>query len=329
MHKLLTNINIKSLMNSLKKSKVLVTGATSYLGIRLIEQLENKVGQIIGITQNVQKRVLFSEGFGKKVKLFNLDIKNFYKTKIFIKKIKPDRIIHLAAYSNADRDKQIIKKSMEVNATGLINLLKSIEKTKINSVVNVSTVDVYGNARPPFSETSMASPISPYGIFKLSAENISNLYYHVYNLPIVNLRLSMVYGCLQPPNKIIPFIIESCIKRKKIKMTLGHQTRDFIYVDDAVNAIIRASISKSAFGKTFNIASGQEISIRDLTKKISRLTKRSLRVSFGKLPMKKGDMISMRIKTDHAKKVLKWKAKTSLENGLKKVIKSDKKIRWL
>ena len=57
-------------MNSLKKSKVLVTGATSYLGIRLIEQLENKVGQIIGITQNVQKRVLFSEGFGKKVKLF-------------------------------------------------------------------------------------------------------------------------------------------------------------------------------------------------------------------------------------------------------------------
>ena len=164
-------------MNSLKKSKILVTGATSYLGIRLIEQLENKVGQIIGITQNVQKRVLFSEGFGKKVKLFNLDIKNFYKTKIFIKKIKPDRIIHLAAYSNADRDKQIIKKSMEVNATGLINLLKSIEKTKINSVVNVSTVDVYGNAIPPFSETSMASPISPYGIFKLSAENISNLYY--------------------------------------------------------------------------------------------------------------------------------------------------------
>ena len=71
-------------MNSLKKSKVLVTGATSYLGIRLIEQLENKVGQIIGITQNVQKRVLLSEGFGKKVKLFNLDIKNFYKTKIFI-----------------------------------------------------------------------------------------------------------------------------------------------------------------------------------------------------------------------------------------------------
>ena len=154
-----------------------------------------------------------------------VDTQNFYKTKAFIKKIKPDRIVHLAAYSNADRDKQIIKKSMEVNAIGLINLLKSIEKIKINSIVNVSTVDVYGNARPPFSETGMTNPISPYGIFKLSAENISNLYYHVYNLPVVNLRLSMVYGCLQPSNKIIPFIIESCIKRKNRTRTCNNIDR--------------------------------------------------------------------------------------------------------
>lgn len=308
-------------MNGLKGLKVLVTGYPGFVSMHLVQRLK-KEGALIFVFKNPSSKegLLEKQIIKSQVKVFDVDITNFSSIESCVKKIKPEIIFHLAACTNAQRTSKIIDECIKVNIEGTANLLRALKRTKYKSFVNVSSTEVYGPIAVPFNEVQRAQPISPYGMSKLAAEHICNFYFKIYHFPIVNLRMSMIYGEFQPADKIIPHLILSCLKKKGLQLTAGRQTRDLVYVGDAVEALVRASLAKKASGETINIGSGQEITIHDLVLKIVKKTKISGKINFGTIPAKRGEIVRMRVTTTKAKKILGWKPKITLEKGLEKVI---------
>src|SRR3989344_5894223 len=220
-------------MKSLKGLRVMVTGYPGFVSMHLVARLK-KEGALIFVLQNPFSKgdLLEKQIIKSRIKVFDVDITNFSSIQSCVKKIKPEIIFHLAAYTNAQRTSNIIDECIKVNIEGTANLLRALEKTRYKSFVNVSSSEVYGPISVPFKEVQRAQPISPYGMSKLAAEHICNFYFKIYHSPIVNLRISMIYGEFQPEDKIIPHLILSCLKKKDLQLTAGRQTRDFVYVED-------------------------------------------------------------------------------------------------
>src|SRR5262249_31551377 len=131
--------------------------------------------------------------------------------------------------------------------------------------VYVGTGDVYGDAPAPFREDGPVSPLSPYAVSKYAAERYCRMFHQAYGWPIVCVRPFNAYGPWQSTDRVIPEIILTGLTRKPLKMTEGRQTREFTYVDDEVDAFVRALTVPSVDGEVFNIGSGQEMSMRDIT----------------------------------------------------------------
>lgn len=298
---------------SLRRSKILVTGFPGFISLHLIRKIQKEKGRVFAIKEpssilSPLARQLVKNG----LKVFDADIGNFKSVQRIIAKVRPTIIFHLAAYTNAERNADVFDQCLKTNIQGTLNLLLALEEIPYKSFINISSVEAYGIA---------SQPVSPYGISKLAAENICNFFHKIYHRPTVNLRLPMVYGEYQPVHKIIPSLVLPLLKQRTIKMTSGEQTRDFIYVEDAVEAFIKAVENKRAFGETIGIGSGREISIKKLALKILEYTGSSSKIRFGALPTKQGEIMRARVSVRKAGKILGWKPKTSLKTGLKKVIK--------
>ena len=217
-------------MKSLKGLRVLVTGYPGFVSVHLIERLK-KEGALIFVLQNPFSKgdLLEKQIIKSRIKVFDVDITNFSSIQSCVKKIKPEIIFHLAAYTNAQRTSNIIDECIKVNIEGTANLLRALKRTKYKSFVNVSSTEVYGPISVPFKEVQRAQPISPYGMSKLAAEHICNFYFKIYHSPIVNLRISMIYGEFQQEDKIIPHLIHSCLKKKDLQLTAGRPTKHFFF----------------------------------------------------------------------------------------------------
>ena len=308
-------------MNGLKGLRVLVTGYPGFVSMHLVERLK-KEGALIFVFKNPSFKgdLLEKQMIKDRIKVFDTDITNFNNIHSCVKKINSEIIFHLAAYTNAERTSNIIDQCIKVNIEGTANLLRALKRTKYKSFVNISSTEVYGPISVPFKEVQRAQPISPYGMSKLAAEHICNFYFKIYHSPIVNLRISMIYGEFQPEDKIIPHLMLSCLKKKDLQLTAGRQTKDFVYIGDVVEALVRTSLEKKANGETINIGSGHEITIYDLVLKVVEKTKISGKINFGTIPVKRGEIMRMRVTTIKAKKILGWKPRITLEKGLEKVI---------
>jgi UDP-glucose 4-epimerase len=162
--------------------------------------------------------------------------------------------------------------------------------------------------------------VSPYSVSKYSAEMFCDLLYKLYGYPIVTLRLFNLYGEYDISSRIIPDSIIACLMRKELKLTSGKQTRDFNYVKDVIEGILKASDVKKAIGETINIGSGKEYSIRFLVEKIIELMGNPIKPSFGAFSYRKNEVWRMRCDNSKARRILNYKPKFSLEEGLKKTI---------
>ncbi len=279
--------------------------ASTFIGLNLIKKLKDK--------NEVHVLIHNNEIEEENVKIHKADITRDLKK--LIHEIKPDIIFHLAAYSNASRAEKHLIPAIKTNIEGTTNLLNTVKDTNLKRFINISSSEVYGPSETEFIETQKLEPVSPYGITKATAEHICNFYYKTYHVPIVNIRPIMVYGPNQPENKIIPFIMKSCKENKNFDMTSGEQTRDFIHVDDLIEALIK-SATLPVVGETFNIGTTKEISIKNLALKIKELTNSQSQINFGAIPTKPNEVMRMHININKAKTLLDWEPKITLDEGL-------------
>jgi len=305
--------------------KILVTGCAGFIGYHLCRRLLSEgyeVHCIDNLCRGIKERV--NELISMGLKFYKIDVRDYTS---ILKLPNFDAIIHLAALINVEESFREPILYNEVNVNGTLNLIMTAIKWRVSSFIYASSAAVYGNPKYlPIDENHPTNPLSPYGASKLASEYYIKSILGHYNIRYVILRLFNVYGPGQVANEyasvIVKFIDRVSRGLPPIIYGDGHQTRDFIYIDDVVSAII-SSLRTNVQG-VFNIASGKAIKIKDLAEMILDLYgKRYLGIIYTK--PRPGDIKYSVANIDKAIKNLKWSPKTSLRNGLKNCIKVREK----
>ncbi len=232
-----------------------------------------------------------------------------------------DAVVHLAALTDVQESMEKPLPYHEVNSSGTLNLLNSA-KGRVKRFILASSCAVYGNpVRLPIAEDHPASPLSPYAESKLSAENHCKVFSESYGLKTTILRLFNVYGPRHTANQYSGVITEFMNRIRTSQPPLIHgdgaQTRDFIFVEDVVDLIIRAI--ESEIDGTFNVGTGNAVSIKQLAELLLRLMNRADLKPIHSDP-RSGDIRHSRADIFRVKKAFDFAPKVPLEVGLGKTI---------
>lgn len=246
------------------------------------------------------------------------DVRNEQKLSYLFKN-EIDVCIHLAAQINVQESIDDPEKSLSVNVNGTYKVLENARRDDVK-VVLVSTCMVYDLATTAaIDENHPTKPASPYAAGKLAAEHIGLSYYHTYGLPVVVLRPFNTYGPFQKSNMeggVVSIFINNDIRGRPLNIYGdGTQTRDFLYVEDCSDFILKATKSEKAVGETINAGYGKDVSINDLATLIAS-DRRRIRHAPHIHPQ--AEIQKLLCDCSKAKKLLGWEPTTTLEMGIKK-----------
>ncbi len=312
-------------MNDFKNLNVLVTGATGFIGSNLVRVLLQK-GAKVSILKRPKSSVWRLKNILTRIKILEADLRDKHHLQLALKNSDSRIIFHLAACVKREPSSSLIKENLEANVWGTINLIDCVTKWDIKSFVNTGTCDEYGDNPMPFNEKQRENPLSPYAASKVAASHYCQMLTRTTGLPIITLRPFLTYGPYQTGEMLIPDTVTSCIKSLPIQATLGQQTREFHYISDIVNGFLLAATNKKAIGEIIDLGTGEEHSVKEVIEMIVELTKYSLKWKLGNLPYRENEMFRFYCQGEKAKKLLKWRPKTSLKEGLIKTIDWQKKF---
>ena len=271
----------------MKKNRILITGGTGFIGYHLAKRCLDLKWSVdsISIKSPPKKRKL------KKVKYLKFDIS---KKNNLIKNLSSnyDYIVNLAGYVDHTNK----EKTMKSHFNGCKNLAMFFLNKKIKKFIQIGSSVEYGKTKSPQKENFKNSKKihSTYGVAKLLSTKFLLGLTKKKNFPATIIRLYQVYGPKQDANRIIPITITNAINNKKFNCSEGIQSRDFLYIDDLINAIIKILKNKNVCGEIINIGSGKPIKIKKLILKICKISKGG-RPQFGIIPLRKVPLHRMRL----------------------------------
>jgi len=312
--------------NAYQNKRILITGGLGFIGLNLIKKLMPFETEISVISRSLPMSSidwLDEIRNDKKIRVFQGDIRDRYLMRDLLG--NTDIVFNLAARSGAAKSLENAHDDMLTNIDGHLNLLETIRQQKNRpKVVYVSSRLVYGvTGNEKIGEDFLPHPTSIYGLHKLTAEHYYRLYSLHHGIPSVILRLTNPYGPFQKAETkdygIVNHFIMQAINNEEITLYgEGNQLRDYIYIDDAVDAILKSAIEKSLpQHSAFNLGYGQSVSIRELAESVVKIagTGSVKRVEWPSSAQKveTGDFI---VDVSKIENDLNWKAKTSLKDGL-------------
>ena len=287
----------------------MIVGGTGFIGFHLAKKCLKQNFYVTSLSYRKPKL----ERCLKKVKYLQCDISN--KKKLLKKlKTKFDFVVNLGGYVNhSEREK-----TFNSHYIGCKNLADFFIDKKIISFIQIGSSAEYGSNKSPQNENSIfqiKKLKSTYGIAKLLATNYLLDLFHKKKFPVTILRLYLVYGPNQEPNRLISNTINSCLLNKKFPCSNGNQLRDFLFIDDLIKAIISCFNNSKSRGKIINIGQGKPKKVKDIIELIRK------KVGFGspeynKIALRKDEIRILYPKINSAKKILKWKPKISLKKGI-------------
>jgi len=297
----------------------LIVGGTGFLGFNLIKKLNKKKFEIYSLSRNKPKK-------NKKisyVKYINCNISNTKKLNYVLK----DRFFDYVVNFGGDIDHKNKLKVYLSHYIGTKNLANIFKKKRIKKFIQIGSSIENGKIKSPQKVNITKKSLelkSHYGRSKHLATKFLLGLYKKFFFPVIILRLFQVYGPHQDTSRLIPFVISNCLKNSNFPCTSGNQYRDFIYVDDVNNLIIKSLYNSEANGKVFNVASGRPIKVKNIILIIKSLINKG-NPEFGKIKMRKDETNKIFANINLTKKIFKWKPKIIFKNGIKKTINYLKK----
>ncbi|MCL7392601.1 MAG: GDP-mannose 4,6-dehydratase [Thaumarchaeota archaeon] len=302
--------------------RVLVTGATGFIGSHLCLRLLDLGMEVHGLddlSRGSLKRAKILENSG--MSLHKADVRDWATVHEVLHEVKPDAVIHLAALISVEESIRMPELYMEVNAEGTRNIVRAASNVGSGRLIYASSAAVYGNPiRLPIAEDHPTSPLSPYGLSKLMGERYVTSEFIGREKPVI-LRIFNVYGPGQNPEYagvITKFMERLSQGDPPIIFGDGEQTRDFIHVDDVVEAFIRSLDTPLNETAVLNVGSGRPFKIIELARMMIRLY--GLNVEPIHVPPRPGDVRGSYADISLAKRLLGWNPKISLEEGLRRLI---------
>jgi nucleoside-diphosphate-sugar epimerase len=302
--------------------RCLVTGVAGFVGSHLAERLLADGHEVCGIDA-------FVDYYARHIKEKNLEISRSSNRFTFVEGDLlevdlptlldgVDWVFHQAAQAGVRASwGREFSRYVDCNVRATQRLLESLVHVKsLRRFVYASSSSVYGDTTAlPVTEDVTPRPISPYGVTKLAAEHLCTLYHHNFGVPTVSLRYFTVYGPRQRPDMAFHRFCKAIIGSEPVRIfDDGHQTRDFTYISDIVEANIQAAMRDAAVGQVMNIAGGSRVTLHDVIHLLQEIHGSPLHVEFGE--KQRGDVRHTFADTGHAEQVMGYSPRISLWQGL-------------
>ncbi|OGW91562.1 MAG: UDP-glucose 4-epimerase [Nitrospirae bacterium RIFCSPLOWO2_12_FULL_63_8] len=298
--------------------KILVTGGAGFIGSHLVDRLVQEGHEVV-VADNLStgKR----RNLNRAAEFYKRDVQSSRMESVF-RRERPVVLIHLAAQMNIRRSVEDPLFDAQVNILGMLNVLDQAVRYGTRKVIFASSGSaIYGEQDVfPAPESHATRPLSPYGISKLTGEYYLAYYQRVSGIQCVSLRFSNVFGPRQDPHGeagvVAIFTQKMLAGEQPIINGNGRQTRDFIYVDDVVEAHM-AVLGKDVQG-IYNVGTAHETSVNELFGKLVDLTKSGCKQLYG--PAKKGEQARSVVDASKLRQELGWEPRVSLDEGLSRTV---------
>jgi nucleoside-diphosphate-sugar epimerase len=298
-----------------KDDYLLVVGGTGFIG-QWVVKAAIKRGYKVGVLSSTHLQTL------KKLRGVDYLKANLLDKKELLIELQSHRITHVVNLSGKIHHSSYLEGGraiLETHFIGVLNLVEVLDWKSLKCFIQVGSSDEYGNNQSPQNEKQNEDPISSYAVGKASATKFLQMLHKTEGFPVVITRLFLVYGPGQNKYRFLPQIITECLNNKVFPTSLGEQLRDFCYVEDISEGLLKILETSNFFGEIFNLASGKPISIRKVTEQIITIIG-SGKAKIGSLPYRKCENMSLYADISKANELLLWMPKINLKDGLNKTI---------
>ena len=306
--------------------KVLVTGAGGFIGSQLTETLAQSGAAVRAFVRYNSRRDpgllrLADERVLREMEIIFGDIRDADAVTQAVRGC--DLVFHLGALISIPYSYVHPREVAEVNWMGTLNVLTASRECGVGRVLHTSTSEVYGTAlRVPIDEDHPLQGQSPYSASKIGADKMAESFYCAFQLPVVTVRPFNTYGPRPSARAVIPTIITQALALDEIRLGNLDTRRDFTFVSDTVRGFLCAAQAEQVEGETFNLGTGQEVTIRELLERILKIVGRDVRVRVDDQRLRPENSEVMRLLSNNqkARQRLHWQPEVSLEDGLEQTV---------
>lgn len=324
---------------------IIITGIAGFIGMHVAKRLVKDGHKVTGIDNlndyyDIALKIERLEQITKvgKYNFHKYDVADFEKLKVVFAEAEPEIVIHLAAQAGVRYSIKNPHAYVESNLTGFVNILELCKTNNVKHLVYASSSSVYGlNSQAPFSECHNTDhPLSLYGATKKANEVMAHSYSHLFRLPTTGLRFFTVYGPWGRPDMAPMLFADAILKNRPIQVfNNGQMFRDFTFVDDITEAVVRTAMkpptedrefktdqpdpaSSIAPWRLYNIGNNSPVSLMNFILTLEKCLGKDANKVF--LPMQMGDVFSTEADTKKLQKWIDFKPQTSLEAGVGKFL---------
>jgi GDP-mannose 4,6-dehydratase len=314
------------------KKKVLITGILGFVGSHLAQKMVNEGNEVYGLVRRVASRNSDPLGqVGKDITLVSGDITDYASTRNALKVANPDIIFHLAALSPVRDSFERPFEYQQANFVGTMNIAHAMQElpdADKRKMLAASTAEVYGiQGDQPLKETLPLKPSSPYAVTKAAGDMYLQMMFNSFNLHGTVMRPTNSYGRKLERNFMVEYLITQMLKGESIYIGAPDSIRDYMYIDDHVNAYALAAKDQKADGQTYNAGTGIGVTNRQLAEMIAQKVGYEVnKIKFGLYPPGyplrplASDQPYLVLDATKITKELNWKPKYDLSEGLDKTI---------
>jgi UDP-glucose 4-epimerase len=295
-----------------------VTGGAGFIGSHIVDALLSR-GDAVAVVDHLRRPPgrWVADAMRREMGLHVADVSDLDTLTSAFENAKPDVVLHLAAQADVRSSVENPAYDAQVNVVGTVAVLEAARKAATERVVLASTAAVYGDpSKTPISESTPIAPLSPYGTSKAAAEWYLGQYARLHGISTLALRMANVYGPRQDPHGeagVIAIFAGAVAAGEPVTIYgSGAQTRDYVFIDDVVDAWLRAT--ESAATGAVNLGTGVESSVLDLT--------RALGVTARRAPARPGEIERSSLDPARARAALGWEARTPLAAGLARTVEA-------
>jgi len=303
---------------NLLTERFFVTGATGFVGSCLTRKLVEIGCEVHALVRQGADRWRL-HGLEERLNLHIGDLTDPDQLRGIVTAVQPSIIYHLAvhgAYSDQTDADQIIL----TDVFGTWNLLKACAEVDYKVFVNTGSSSEYGFKQHAMRETDLLEPNSYYAVAKSAQTLVCGHMARADRRPINTFRLFSVYGPYEAPGRLIPTVIGRCLRGQDLEMVSPDTARDFIYVEDVVEACLQVGQLSLQCGEVFNIGTGVQSTLRDVVRLALQSTGANVKVKWGSMPARIWDAETWLADGSKVRRVLKWAPKTSLASGIEKTV---------
>jgi nucleoside-diphosphate-sugar epimerase len=300
-------IDSERLVDALSGQRLLVTGGSGFIGVRLCRRALERDAIVHAVSR---QRQVASDG----VRWEHVDLTDYDAVRNLLRRLRPDVVLHLASEVSGSRDRDLVLPMMQANLVAAVNVMLASADAACRRVV------LAGSMEEPDLGDPEAVAQSPYAVAKWATFAYARLFHTLYELPVVHLRIFMVYGPGQRDlRKLVPYVTVSLLRGRAPELTSGAREVDWIYVDDVVDAFLRAAVAPGLEGRSLDIGSGELVTARTLVARLRELVGGGVEPAFGAIADRRLERVRVADRAAAAE-ALGWRPRTSLEEGLARTV---------